>query len=58
MIESVKTKFMEKESYKPPGFKFRKQWTAIQEANGKSTAPKTAATISSKAWDSTVEYPS
>ena len=32
------------------------KWTIIQEASGQSTAPDIARTISSKAWNSLIEY--
>ena len=35
-----------------------KKWTNIQGASGLSTAPNAARTISCKAWNSAVEYPS
>ena len=35
-----------------------KKWTNIQEASGLYTAPNVARTISCKAWNSPVEYPS
>ena len=35
-----------------------KKWTNIQGASGKSAAPNGARTISYKAWNSPVEYPS
>ena len=34
------------------------KWDQLQEASGYSTAPKTARTISWKAWNYPVEYPS
>ena len=37
---------------------FQKKWTNKQEAGGQSTAPNEARTISCKAWNSPVEYPS
>ena len=37
---------------------FQKKWTNIQEASGWYTAPNAARTISCKAWNSLVEYPS